>query len=1021
MSTFIDFNAFNKISDHFLINIKIIYVFGHKVTECLVVTKDDKCYAFGENDYGVLGLGHNKQVREPKIINELCDKQIIKFTNGFNHVLALKSDGKIFGWGLNNRGQLGNGCVHSIYNKPKVNKFLMSEFIIDMSCGAYHSIVLTIDKQVFVWGYNSFGQTGNGSEKLFQLTPIKLNAFNNEKIITISCGFLHSMALTDCGHVYSWGYNNCGQLGIEYTEYYHNLFKTKSFEIKEPKIVNIKTENNDSVFITKISCGSHHSLLLSKDGNIYSFGYNKFGQIGNNNLRNQLIPQKISSSLKFIDIASHFLYDISIALSVNNICYIWGKCGKENNMSPKETQFKSVDEIFLNFNQIIYKPIHIFREFETLMNSSSDNELSEKNCDQRNNLEKDLLLLLSPNIISKYKNWKQIEPNFDRKIKVYFRFNDRDLDFPYFSIGKNSLIVTEKDEVFAFGSNSNGLLDSNHLGQIIEPLIVNDLSHKKIIGFNNGFHHVIAITNENKVYIWGFNNSGQLGDGTYDDCFVPQLLNELKDENITTVCCGDWHSLALTSNGKVYAWGSNKFGQIGNERDNEYQLKPIKIEKFEEKTVVAISCGHYHSLALTENGRVYSWGDNERKQLGFGNIIASNVPKLLKIRDSNKSNVIIIKISCGSYCSLLLSSDRDIYAFGCNNFGILGNNCFQNQNIPIKILTQSKFIDIAAHKDCTISVALSVDGIYYIWGYCGQEIITNPKATQFDSFDRIFLNYYGITYKSNSSEIKSVKNSITESQEKSNYFSKFDEFGVISFGSFGIVLKAIKKNENELNAIKKIALNDNNYDSLMNEFKIMTNLKSDYIVEVKSAWIEYNYFIDEGFEKFKHLNIKKSHPIFNPENPKLLHIQMELCYKTLRDIIKQSNSELNQNSLEIMSSIGYYISSELFIETLESVDYLHKQKPQIIHRDLKPTNILIAFKTDGRFVKLADFGLAKLQEFEEQSNTCGVGTHKYMAPEVLSSRKYNTKADVYSLGVIIPELFSIKELVIFLIYQRINT
>ncbi len=230
----------------------------------------------------------------------------------------------------------------------------------------------------------------------------------------------------------------------------------------------------------------------------------------------------------------------------------------------------------------------------------------------------------------RYKNWNRIEPNFDKKVKVYFRFNDRDLDFPYSLIDKNSLILTEEDEVFAFGNNSNGLLDFNNLGEIIEPLIVNDLSHK-IIGFDNCFHHVIAITEENKVYIWGFNNFGQLGNGTYDDCFVPHLLNELNDENITAVCCGGWHSLALTSNGKVYAWGSNRFGQIGNECDNECQLTTIKIEKFEEKTIVAISCGYYHSLALTENGRIYSWGNNEFNQLGFANIIASNAPKLIKI------------------------------------------------------------------------------------------------------------------------------------------------------------------------------------------------------------------------------------------------------------------------------------------------------------------------------------------------------------------------------------------------------
>jgi serine/threonine protein kinase len=94
------------------------------------------------------------------------------------------------------------------------------------------------------------------------------------------------------------------------------------------------------------------------------------------------------------------------------------------------------------------------------------------------------------------------------------------------------------------------------------------------------------------------------------------------------------------------------------------------------------------------------------------------------------------------------------------------------------------------------------------------------------------------------------------------------------------------------------------------------------------------------------------------------------------------------------------------IEILESVDYLHKQNPPIIHRDLKPSNILISFGINGRFAKLADFGLAKLHEFDEQSHTKGVGTFKYMAIEIKEGKKYNTKSDVYSLGVIVQELFN---------------
>jgi serine/threonine protein kinase len=185
----------------------------------------------------------------------------------------------------------------------------------------------------------------------------------------------------------------------------------------------------------------------------------------------------------------------------------------------------------------------------------------------------------------------------------------------------------------------------------------------------------------------------------------------------------------------------------------------------------------------------------------------------------------------------------------------------------------------------------------------------------------------------------------------------------------------------------------------------MSDLKSEFIVKMKSFWIEDNYFINNVNDEYKN-SIPKNHPIFNPVNDSLLHIQMELCYKSLAQIIKQINSELYQNHSQVMTRIGYYIASELLIEILESVDYLHKQNPPIIHRDLTPSNILIDFGINGRFVKLSDFGLAKFHQIEGQSHTKGIGPIKYMAIEIKEEKKYNTKADVYSLGVIIPELFN---------------
>ncbi len=99
--------------------------------------------------------------------------------------------------------------------------------------------------------------------------------------------------------------------------------------------------------------------------------------------------------------------------------------------------------------------------------------------------------------------------------------------------------------------------------------------------------------------------------------------------------------------------------------------------------------------------------------------------------------------------------------------------------------------------------------------------------------------------------------------------------------------------------------------------------------------------------------------------------------------------------------------SQLFIQVLEGVIYLHKHDPQLIHRDLKPSNILINKELDGRFVKLADFDLLTIHEFAEQTHSNNVGTFNYIAPEVSRGTKYDTKADVYSLGTIMENLFDL--------------
>jgi serine/threonine protein kinase len=130
---------------------------------------------------------------------------------------------------------------------------------------------------------------------------------------------------------------------------------------------------------------------------------------------------------------------------------------------------------------------------------------------------------------------------------------------------------------------------------------------------------------------------------------------------------------------------------------------------------------------------------------------------------------------------------------------------------------------------------------------------------------------------------------------------------------------------------------------------------------------------------------------------------MELCHKSLEDTLIQMEEEIKDG--EIMISISYLVACELLKEILESVDYLHRQNPPIIHGKLNSKNILITLGMNGRFIKLSNF-FSKLTEIlDDTSDARENRRSKYIAREY-EYGEYDTKADIYSLGVVINDLFS---------------
>jgi serine/threonine protein kinase len=161
-------------------------------------------------------------------------------------------------------------------------------------------------------------------------------------------------------------------------------------------------------------------------------------------------------------------------------------------------------------------------------------------------------------------------------------------------------------------------------------------------------------------------------------------------------------------------------------------------------------------------------------------------------------------------------------------------------------------------------------------------------------------------------------------------------------------------------------------------------------------WIEKNLiinYIDECNDSF--------------ESFFTVYVLMDFCEETLEEIIKEIKNDENLIENGMLASLGYYIASEIFIEIFGAVKRLHEKVPQIIHRDLKPSNVLLTNGIKAKLVRIADFGLSTIHEFEDQTHTLDVGTCKYMAPEVINMKNYDSKADIYALGICLIEIFAI--------------
>ena len=247
----------------------------------------------------------------------------------------------------------------------------------------------------------------------------------------------------------------------------------------------------------------------------------------------------------------------------------------------------------------------------------------------------------------------------------------------------HSLALTSTGQVLAWGSNSYGQLGNGSTTNSSTPVAVSLPSGTTVTAIAGGFYHSLALTSSGQVLAWGWNFYGQLGNGTTTNSSTPVPVSLPSGTTVTAIAVGFYHSLALTSSGQVLAWGWNFYGQLGNGTTTTTTScqcipTPVQVSLPSGTTVTAVAGGYGHSLALTSTGRMLAWGYNGYGELGNGSTTNSSTPVAVSL----PSGTTVTAIAGGFYHSLALTSSGQVLAWGINNYGQLGNGTTTNSSTP---------------------------------------------------------------------------------------------------------------------------------------------------------------------------------------------------------------------------------------------------------------------------------------------------------------------------------------------------
>ncbi len=656
-------------------------------------------WGFGRNQEGELADGTTTNRFKPVLIENPYYERWVDVGTGTLHVCAIDEYGSMYCWGWDYYGQLGIGyktdlaqtSLHEIED-PAGDKW------VSVDGGKGHTCAVDSGGNLYCWGYNNNNQVGQEDTSVNFLYPVVVSGSGNRFWTKVDSGYYFACAMDNESKLWCWGDNPYGQLPTSDT---HSFFP-------------LEVTNGDGSPWASFSAGYDHACAIDYNGSLWCWGRNNYGQIGNGRGGDNsdvysvsaVSPVKIyvpgNQALHWKTVSTNSYHTCAIDENDSLWCWGMGRYGALGRGSRYDSNVPvKVDELEASrWNAVASGGDYTCGvDGEGSLLCWGRNNYGQLGLGIESISKTDYPVLVKNRFQRPWKrvaiggvnsygldvdgNWYGWGGNMFGSLGRYGDLLEYQYDYPitvYTDRKVSDLFPGIYYSCVKDMENSVWCIGYNGWKIDYYPTKVTNNSGSDWEKLSLGYYHTCGLDVDHEIWCWGNNRFGQLGDRSFDSGVYPRLVTNDSGISWSDVISGVYHSCGIDVNGQLWCWGYNYYYQLGV-GSSENMNYPVLVTNAANSPWLKVSLGLGHSCGIDVDGNLWCWGENDSGQVGDHSVENRGYP----VPVTNVLGTRWVSIALGYYHTCGIDTEGNLWCWGKNAFGQLGKGDYTNIDHPVMI------------------------------------------------------------------------------------------------------------------------------------------------------------------------------------------------------------------------------------------------------------------------------------------------------------------------------------------------